>query len=176
MGQLAEGPAHRALPAPLRTADISQKPVPRPAADEARRIQGKGDRRSDQAATGSGSLGQAEPLRSLLCGCIRAHRRVGELSKEEYRWRRIQTSACAAAVSCNRLGLKSSESEAAREGGSSSSASGLSSARGSCRWRSSHVPSAGKPSCEFLPEADSRECRTPKRGGLAGRSRARLCW
>src|SRR5438445_13818648 len=66
MGQLAKGPSHRALPAPLRAADISQKPVPGPAADEARQLQERGHRRSDQAASGSRSLGQAEPLKSQL--------------------------------------------------------------------------------------------------------------
>ena len=50
VGQLDEGPADRAVPAHLRAADLSEEPVPRPRADDARRVPQGSHPAADRAA------------------------------------------------------------------------------------------------------------------------------
>src|SRR5262249_35722640 len=63
VGQLAKGPEDRALPAPLRGADLPQESLSGPRTDEARRVPDEGDRGSDPADARSGHLGQTRTLR-----------------------------------------------------------------------------------------------------------------
>src|ERR671920_2459668 len=62
----AEGSADRALSTPLRAADLSEKPLPRSCAHEARRVPRAGDRAPDRSDARAGDLGEARPVAGAL--------------------------------------------------------------------------------------------------------------
>ena len=59
VGQLAQGPHHRAVPADLRAARLPEEPVPGPGAVHARRVPPRGDRQAGAADARAGHLGAA---------------------------------------------------------------------------------------------------------------------
>ena len=61
MGQLDQGPDHRAVPAHLRRADIPEEPVSRPRTIRARRISQPGNGEADRAHARARRVGAARP-------------------------------------------------------------------------------------------------------------------
>ena len=59
VGQLDQGPDHRAVPDHLRGAGLPEEPLPRPGAVPARRVPARGDRPADRADARAGHLGAA---------------------------------------------------------------------------------------------------------------------
>src|SRR6267142_1965530 len=66
VGQLDEGSQNRALPAPVRAADLPEEPLPQARADEARRVPLKGDQAPDPAHARPRHLEEARPMRTPL--------------------------------------------------------------------------------------------------------------
>src|SRR5204862_6742582 len=74
VGQLAEGPPDRALPDPLRAADLPEEPLPQARADEARRVPREGHQAADQADARARHLEEAGALTAPPAAACRAGR------------------------------------------------------------------------------------------------------